>query len=35
MKDIYEKPSAEIESFKTVDIITTSSDDNDVPWPFG
>lgn len=35
MKEIYEKPSAEVENFKAVDILTTSTADNDVPWPFG
>lgn len=39
MKEIYEKPIAELEEFKTVDVITTSTtttgDDNDTPFPFG
>lgn len=36
MKEIYEKPIAELEEFKTVDIITTSTnDDNDTPFPWG
>lgn len=35
MKEIYEKPITEIDEFKTVDIITTSGDDNDTPWIFG
>lgn len=38
MKEIYTKPTAEIEEFKTVDVITTSSnpgDDNNTPFPFG
>lgn len=34
MKEIYEKPAAEIEEFKRLDIMTTSNpgDDNDVKW---
>ena len=36
MKELYIKPQAEIEEFKTVDVITTSSDiqpgDNDTPF---
>lgn len=35
MKELYTKPTADIEEFKTVDVITTSStDDNDTPFPF-
>lgn len=37
MKEIYEKPIAELEEFKTVDVITTSGnpgDDNDTKFPF-
>ena len=36
-KEAYEKPLAEINAFKTVDVITTSgpTDDNDTPFPFG
>ena len=35
MKEIYEKPIADLEEFKTVDVITTSTgDDNDTPFPF-
>lgn len=36
MKEIYTKPEANIEEFKTVDIITTSDNEPDtdikVPW---
>ena len=39
MKEIYTKPKTEVEEFKTVDVITTSTQiddrdpaDNDVPW---
>lgn len=37
MKDIYEKPIAHIDEFKTVDVITTSGEidnepDTDIPW---
>ena len=32
MKEKYIKPSAEVEEFKTVDVITTSEPDTDVPW---
>lgn len=32
MKEAYEKPTAVIDDFKTVDVITTSGDDNDVEW---
>lgn len=37
MKELYIKPQAEIEEFKTVDVITTSdsgdnSPDTDIPW---
>lgn len=35
MKEQYIKPITEIEEFKTVDIVTTSGDDNDTPFPFG
>lgn len=38
MKEIYEKPITSIEEFKTVDVITESTnpgDDNDTPFPFG
>lgn len=38
MKEIYEKPITSIEEFKTVDVITASTnlgDDNDTPFPFG
>lgn len=38
MKEIYEKPVAELEKFNEVEIITVSGDpgdDNPVPWPFG
>lgn len=36
MKEIYEKPVAEIEEFNKIDVITFSStDDNEVTWPFG
>lgn len=37
MKEYYEKPTIAVEEFKTVDVITTSSnqsDDNDVPFPW-
>lgn len=37
MKEIYEKPITELEEFKTIDVITTSSnpgDDNDTKFPF-
>lgn len=35
-KETYTKPIAEVEEFKSVDVITTSaSDDNDTPFPFG
>lgn len=36
MKETYTKPIAELEEFKTVDVITTSGnlgDDNDTPFP--
>lgn len=37
MKENYSKPIAELEEFRTVDVITTSpiteTDDNDVHWP--
>ncbi len=32
MKEEYAKPIVEIEEFKTVDVITTSEPDTDVPW---
>ena len=32
MKEKYVKPSAEVEEFKTVDVITASEPDTDVPW---
>lgn len=33
MKEKYIKPSAEVEEFKTVDVITTSGEpDTDVEW---
>ncbi len=33
MKEKYVKPSAEVEEFKTVDVITTSGEpDTDVEW---
>lgn len=37
MKDIYEKPIAQIDEFETVDVITTSGEiyndpDTDIPW---
>ncbi len=32
MKEKYVKPSAEVEEFKTVDVITTSEPDTDVEW---
>lgn len=38
MKETYTKPIAELEEFKMVDVITTSSkpgDDNDTPFPWG
>lgn len=38
MKEVYEKPQAMVEEFKTVDVITTSGnpgDDNDTPFPWG
>ena len=35
MKEVYLKPKCEIEEFKTVSVITTSSDDNDTPFPWG
>lgn len=37
MKEKYCKPTAELDEFKTVDVITTSgnpTDDNDVEWSF-
>ena len=35
MKELYTKPQADIEEFKTVDVITTSSEpDNDIPVPW-
>lgn len=38
MKEVYEKPTVDIEKFKTSNIITTSGnpgDDNNVPFPWG
>lgn len=40
MKELYTKPQADIEEFKTVYVITTSTgDDNepdtDIPFPWG
>lgn len=38
MKEIYVKPQADVEEFKTVDVITTSGnpgDDNDAPFHWG
>lgn len=35
MKEKYLKPTVELEEFKTVDVITTSGDDNPTEWPFG
>ncbi len=34
MKEFYTKPQAEIEEFKTVDVLTTSDNepDTDIPW---
>lgn len=38
MKELYTKPQADIEEFKTVDVITTSGaitdnePDTDIPW---
>lgn len=34
MKELYTKPQAEIEEFKTVDVLTTSGNepDTDIPW---
>lgn len=37
MKEIYEKPIAEIEQFKAIDVITVSTepgDDNPTPFPW-
>lgn len=34
-KEYYEKPETKINEFKTVDVITTSGDDNPTDWPFG
>lgn len=35
MKELYTKPQADIEEFKTVDVITTSSEpDTDIPVPW-
>lgn len=35
MKETYNKPTAKVEEFKTVDVITTSvpTDDNEVTYP--
>lgn len=38
MKELYIKPTADIEEFKTVDVMTTSGnpgDDNPTPFPWG
>ena len=35
MKEEYLKPKCEIEEFKTVSVITTSSYDNDTTFPLG
>lgn len=38
MKEKYIKPQADVEEFKTVDVITTSGnpeDDNSAHFPFG
>jgi len=36
MKEIYEKPIAELEKFEEMDVLTVSgTDDNPTPWPFG
>lgn len=38
MKELYAKPQAEIEEFRTLDVLTTSSGDidnepdTDIPW---
>lgn len=34
MKELYTKPQAEIEEFKTVDVLTVSDNepDTDIPW---
>lgn len=38
MKELYTKPQAEIEEFKTLDVLTTSGSDidnepdTDIPW---
>lgn len=38
MKELYTKPQAEIEEFKTLDVLTTSNGDidnepdTDIPW---
>jgi len=33
MKEKYLKPSCELEEFKIIDVITTSSEpDTDIPW---
>lgn len=35
MKELYTKPQADIEEFKRVDVITTSSEpDTDIPVPW-
>ena len=33
MKETYTKPSVEVESFKTVDVITTSGGDGPIELP--
>ena len=37
MKEFYEKPITNVEEFKAVDVVTTSTptDDNDTPFPWG
>ena len=35
MKEKYFKPTVETEEFKTVDVIATSGDDNETPFPWG
>lgn len=35
MKEKYIKPDCAIEEFNTISVITTSSDDNDTPFPWG
>ena len=33
-KEYYEKPISEINKFKTVDVVTSSTDDNPAPFPW-